>query len=183
MTDATRYLEPLAPPSSLAALAPDLLEAADSFIRHNSNFESSIVQQRVVANVGAASDAMHAFAIPIQEAILTMDSALRWLMFWWTAIENKETGDLPVDDFTINGAMTIISQVYDIAYQDQILQHFEVESDDEGDDSDTDDEDDKDDELDAGARLGAETDPFVELSGVEFGGATPDMLLPASEEL
>jgi len=121
---------------TLANLAPELFDASDSFIRQNSNFESSIVQQRVIDSIGAASDAMLAFAIPLQNAILTMDGALRWALFWWSAVEHQDTGGLPLDGFTLNGAMATISQVYDIAYQEQVLQHFEGESDDdEGDDS------------------------------------------------
>lgn len=126
-------------PTTLAGSVPDLFDAIEGFIRQNANFESSIVQKRVVDEIGAATDVMVAFAVPMQNALLSMDGALRWAMFWRAAIDRNDTADFPSDMFTADAAIRLITQVYDTGFQDAVLQYFEESDssdDDEGDEGD-----------------------------------------------
>jgi hypothetical protein len=121
--------------SALSDLAPTLFKAVESFIHQNATFESSIVQKRVIDEVGSATDIMVAFAIPMQNTLLTMDGALRWVMFWRSAIDQDEMDAFPSDTFTADAAIRLISQVYDLGFQDAVSHHFE-ESDSEEDEGD-----------------------------------------------
>jgi len=51
--------------SMLSSTAPELFDAIGSFIHQNANFESSLVQTRVVNEIGAATDIMQVFAIAV----------------------------------------------------------------------------------------------------------------------
>jgi hypothetical protein len=137
----------------LADRSPELFDAIESFIHQNAIFDSSIVQKRVIDEIGDATDAMVAFAIPMQNALLSMEGALHWAMFWRTAVDNEDVRSFPAKSFSADAAIRLISQVYDIRFQDAIMQHFE------GSDSDSEDEGDDEDSSDGGAEFPATGDP------------------------
>ena len=55
--------------------------AIDSFIRSNSNFESSIIINAATEEVEQCTSMQLAFAVPLQHKLLTLDSALKWVFF------------------------------------------------------------------------------------------------------
>jgi len=126
---------------TLADTAPELFDAIEGFIQQNAQFESSVVQARVIDAIGASTEIMGAFAIPMQHTLISMDGALRWAMFWRMAVDRGETKDFPSDAFSCDAAIRLITKIYDLGVKDAITQHFEAsdDSDDEGDDEEDDD--------------------------------------------
>ena len=134
-----------------------LLLAIDSFIRGNSNFESSIVVNTAIEELEQCASLQQCFALPIQHKLFNIDTALKWILFLNIVpekiveqnAEDEEFSPLVEEfnsfsEFSCSDAMKLIASIYDIGVQDIVLSHLEDdESDDESDeDSDGDDIDD-----------------------------------------
>jgi hypothetical protein len=131
-----------------------LLCPMDSFIRGNGNFESSMVINAAIDDLEKCSSFQQCFAIPLQHKLFNMETALKWVLFLnivpQKIIEHSTDDEefmQTVDEFkefssfSCEGAMGLISSIYDLGIQDTILSHLEDDDDDE-DDEDEDDEDD-----------------------------------------
>jgi hypothetical protein len=124
-----------------------LLMAMDSFIRGNSNFESSIVVNTAIEELEQCASLQQCFALPIQHKLFNIDTALKWILFLNIVpekiveqnAEDEEFAPL-VDEFnsfsvfSCSDAMKLIASIYDIGIQDIVLSHLDDESDGESDD-------------------------------------------------
>jgi len=130
-----------------------LLCPMDSFIRGNGNFESSMVINAAIDDLEKCSSFQQCFAIPLQHKLFNMETALKWVLFLnivpQKIIEHSTDDEefmQTIDEFkefssfSCEGAMGLISSIYDLGIQDAILSH--LEDDDDDDDEDDDDEDD-----------------------------------------
>jgi hypothetical protein len=139
-----------------------LLLAIDSFIRGNSNFESSIVVNTAIEELEQCSSLQQCFALPIQHKLFNIDTALKWILFLNIVPEkiveqNAEDEEfMPLveefnsfSEFSCSDAMKLIASIYDIGVQDIVLSHLEDdESDSDEEDEDEEDEEDGDDDND-----------------------------------
>ena len=133
-----------------------LLMAMDSFIRGNSNFESSIVVNTAIEELEQCASLQQCFSLPIQHKLFNIDTALKWILFLNIVpekiveqnAEDEEFAPL-VDEFnsfsvfSCKDAMKLIASIYDIGIQDIVLSHLDDESDDESDDEDGDEDEDE----------------------------------------
>lgn len=114
-----------------------LSAAVKSFIDSNSNFESSVPVDSAIAEISNMTDLMSVFALPLQHRLFSFDTALRWVLFLSVAPEKAVTlGDeqfSPHCQFSAEGALSIITQVFDRGIQDCVYDHFDEEEDDEDD--------------------------------------------------
>ena len=125
-----------------------LYVAIDSFIRSNSNFESSVVINAAIEEIEQCSSLQLVFTVPLQHKLLTFDSALKWVLFLTIIMSNliidedeetdDETKEMNIkmntfDDFSASDAIKLIASVYDIGIQENVLCHIEDESDSESD--------------------------------------------------
>jgi len=133
-----------------------LLLAIDSFIRGNSNFESSIVVNTAIEELEQCASLQQCFALPIQHKLFNIDTALKWILFLNIVpekiveqnAEDEEFAPLVEEfnsfsEFSCSDAMKLIASIYDIGIQDIVLSH--LEDDDSDDDSDEDDNSDGED--------------------------------------
>lgn len=114
----------------------ELSLAIESFLRENTNFESSVPVNSAVDAMAALTDIQEVFMLPLQRQLLNMDGALRWALFLALApARAEECGDRPFSaaPFSADAAMALISSVYDLGVGDAVYAHFEEESDDESD--------------------------------------------------
>ncbi len=130
--------------------------AIDSFIRSNSNFESSIVINTAIEEIEQCDSLQNVFTIPLQHKLLTLESALKWVFFLTVIIQNLTIPDEEDDDeikelfqklnefniFSSNDALKLIASIYDIGTQEMVLAHID-------DESDSDSESDSDPELES----------------------------------
>uniref|UniRef100_A0A6C0I2H8 Uncharacterized protein n=1 Tax=viral metagenome TaxID=1070528 RepID=A0A6C0I2H8_9ZZZZ len=139
-----------------------LLLAIDSFIRGNSNFESSIVLNTAIEELEQCESLQQCFALPIQHKLFNIDTALKWVLFLNIVPEkiveqNAEDEEFTplveefnlFSEFSCSDAMKLIASIYDIGIQDIVLSHLEDESDEESDedsDGDSDEDEDEDEE-------------------------------------
>jgi hypothetical protein len=132
-----------------------LLLAIDSFIRGNSNFESSIVVNTAIEELEQCSSLQQCFALPIQHKLFNIDTALKWILFLNIVpekiveqnAEDEEFSPLVEEfnafsEFSCSDAMKLIASIYDIGVQDIVLSHLEDDESDESDDESDGDEDD-----------------------------------------
>ena len=113
-----------------------LYHAIEGFVRANCNFESSVPINTAVEELGRCAGLQDAFAIPLQRQLFNMDAALRWVLFLAVAPQRaEEEGDAPCapGSFSCEGALGLISQVYDMGTQDSIWDHFESDDEEEDD--------------------------------------------------
>jgi hypothetical protein len=111
-----------------------LFRAISSYVRSNTNFESSIPTDAAIEEIGNCLTLGEAFRIPLQRQIFSMDSALRWVLFLGAApTRAEEEGDQPLTGkaFSPAEALDLITQVYDLGMQEAVWDHFEVDEDDE----------------------------------------------------
>lgn len=123
--------------------------AIDSFIRSNSNFESSLVINAAIDEIEQCDSLQSVFSVPLQHKLLTLDSALKWAFFLTIIIPNlitvpedgeeddEETTEFNTkltefDIFSSNDALKLIASVYDLGVQETVLCHI-----DDGSDSDS----------------------------------------------
>ena len=71
--------------------------AIDSFIRSNSNFESSVVINSAIEEIEQSSSLQLVFSVPLQHKLLTLDSALKWVFFLTIIIPNIISSSAPED--------------------------------------------------------------------------------------
>lgn len=114
---------------------PILYEAACAFITEHCNFESSVVLERVLKELGKTCTLQDAFAVPLTHHLLDLSSALTWALFLHCGPERaqKDGEEPPAHAFSARSALSLIAQVYDNGLQSQVLDHFEPDSDDESD--------------------------------------------------
>ena len=121
--------------------------AIDSFIRSNSNFESSVIINAAVEELEQCTSLQLAFAVPLQHKILTLESSLKWVFFLTNIISNLTSTEADAevdaeadaedaklkefDDFNSNEALKLIASVYDIGVQETVLCHIDEDSDSE----------------------------------------------------
>src|SRR3954469_3688670 len=83
-------------PSTALETHAVLSAAVDGFVRENSNFESSFALDAALADANASPDLHSLFQAPLQHKILSMEGALRWLLFLHVAPGRAEQeGDPP----------------------------------------------------------------------------------------
>jgi hypothetical protein len=121
---------------------PAFFNAIDNFVRANTNFESSVPLNAAIDELENATRLQDIFQQPLQRQLFSFEAALRWALFMAVAPDHavKEGDPEFTDSFSVQDAMVLITQVYDIAVQDHVWEHFE---DDEEDESDEGDEDEK----------------------------------------
>ena len=112
---------------------PNLFNAIDSFIRANTNFESSVPVNAVIDDMDKCTRLQEIFQSPLQRQLFNMDAALRWALFMRCAPKRAlEEGDPAYTDrFDVEAAIDLIAQVYDIGVQEHVWEHFEIDSDDD----------------------------------------------------
>lgn len=128
-----------------------LLLAIDSFIRGNSNFESSIVVNTAIEELEQCVSLQQCFALPIQHKLFNIDTALKWILFLnivpekivEQSTEDEEFAPLVEEfnsfsEFSCSDAMKLIASIYDIGIQDIVLSHLEDDESDSDEDSDED---------------------------------------------
>lgn len=121
----------------------DLEAALRKFWTANSAVESSALIDRAVADSAAIESSQALFPIPIQNGILSMEGALKWVLFL-KALSTLEAADAAFDrTFSADAAMDLVVKVFDLGLQDEVWEHFE-DDDDEDEDDDEDDDDDAD---------------------------------------
>ena len=128
--------------------------AIESFIRSNSNFESSVVINAALEEIEQCASLQLTFSIPIQHKLLTLESVLKWVLFL-TVIpsallvdeedEEYKTKLSEFNQFSANEALKLVAEVYDMGVQDIILCHIEDDEEsedgsDEGSEEDSDGE-------------------------------------------
>jgi hypothetical protein len=137
-----------APPPHSARLfdaAPLMFEAAERYLRANSNFESSVVIQETVDALAEVATGDQLFALPLQHKLLSMDAALRWALFLAVAATHPNSDRFFADGpFDAQAALQLIGGVYDLGVKEAALDYL----DDDSDDSESDEEEP---ELEAGA--------------------------------
>ena len=121
-----------------------LLCPMDSFIRGNGNFESSMVINSAIDDLEKCSSFQQCFAIPLQHKLFNMETALKWILF--LNIIPQKIIEHSLDDeefmqtidefkefssFSCEGAMGLISSIYDLGIQDVILSHLDDDDDDD----------------------------------------------------
>ena len=130
--------------------------AIDSFIRSNSNFESSIIINAATEEVEQCTSMQLAFAVPLQHKLLTLDSALKWVFFLTIIIpsiisslapeegeeDDEETKEMNAkltefDTFLSTDALKLIASVYDLGVQEHVLCHIDDGSDSESSSSES----------------------------------------------
>lgn len=116
------------PPLSACGL---LYCAAESFIRDNAYFESSIPVNEALGELGRCATLEAAFAVPLQHKLFAMDTALLWLLFLRVAPGHAvEEGDKPFSaaaPFDAAEALSLLTQVYDLGVQDAVWGYFAEE--------------------------------------------------------
>ena len=120
-----------------------LFGAVEGFLSANCNFESSVPVKAALEELGKSTTLEEAFMTPLQRQLFGMDSALRWVLFLTVApgrAEKEGDAAFAAGNFSPQGALTLVSQVYDIGVQEAVWDHFE------GDEDEDDDEDDEDSE-------------------------------------
>jgi hypothetical protein len=118
-----------------------LFRAVEGFVNANRNFESTILVETAIDDIGKSTTLQGAFMVPLQRQLFNMDSALRWILFLTVAPERAEKeGDAPFapGSFSSQEALGLVTQVYDLGVQETVWEHFD-------DDDDEDDEDDDED--------------------------------------
>lgn len=128
--------------SSAASIAdcPQLFRAVSSFVHAHTNFESMVLTDELIAQIGKCTTLAAAFECPIKSARFSMDSALHWLVFLHMAVDHAgELGDPTAGLAPLNTAtaIKIITDVYDTGVEDTVWEHF---ADDDASDEDDDDE-------------------------------------------
>jgi hypothetical protein len=141
-----------------------LLCAMDSFIRGNSNFESSMVINSAITELEQCNSIQQCFSIPLQHKLFNMDSALKWVLFLSIIpekiieqfAEDEDFSEMKDDfnefsKFSESLSLKLIASVYDIGLQEHVLSHLDEDSGDEDSgDGDSGDEDSGDDDSDDG---------------------------------
>jgi hypothetical protein len=115
---------------------PLLASAAEKLIRDHSNFDSSLIVEATVTEMGQAKTLGELFDIPIKNFSLDTESALIWMMFLtYGPAKAVEEGDapFPMGDYTPLKAIGRIHDVYDLSMGEYIDAYFEEDSDDESD--------------------------------------------------
>jgi hypothetical protein len=130
---------PTKPESKLEG-SPILFQAIESFVRENTIIESSIPIEAAIGELAQCVDMMSVFTVPLQRGLFGMDSALRWLLFLTVApvkAVSESYDDPPFSSETplsVQTALTLLTQVYDLGVQEAALDHFEEdESEDDAD--------------------------------------------------
>lgn len=151
------------PPAAAPPLSeyPALFEAAGSFVRTNSQFESSVAIEAVVREVGLCTDAQAAFATPLSHKLFSMDAALRWALFLAVAPERAaQEGDALAGEaalpwrLQLAEAFGLVAAVYDLSVQDAVWTHFEDDDEDDDEEEDDEEEDDEPEEATPAVRGG-----------------------------
>ncbi len=119
-----------------------LLGAVDSFIRANTNFESSVPINAAIDAMEGLSTREAIFSEPLQRQMFNLEAALRWALFMEVAPARAvEEGDPAfADEFTASKSLALVSGVYDVGVQEAVWEHFE-DSDSESDEEDEGEED------------------------------------------
>jgi hypothetical protein len=124
-----------------------LADAVESFVRSNSNFESSTVNDGVIADLKKCTDLNVLFLLPLQRRIFSMSSALTWVLFVKSMPVSVGDEDMPPFSeqvqFSADNALEMLAKVYDQGMEETIWEHFaddESEDEDEGEDEDEDEE-------------------------------------------
>ena len=103
---------------------PLLASAAEKLIRDHSNFDSSLIVEATVTEMGQAKTLGELFDIPIKNFSLTYGPA--------KAVEEGDA-PFPMGDYTPLKAIGRIHDVYDLSMGEYIDAYFEEDSDDESD--------------------------------------------------
>jgi hypothetical protein len=131
-------------PEPTGALAEHevLFCAAESFIRGNATFESSVPINAAVDEAGQCADLGALFAIPLQHKLFAMDTALRWVLFLSVAPGRAvQEGDALFSaqaPFSAQEALALLAVVYDVGVQEAVWEYFEPEDNGEDDEDDAD---------------------------------------------
>jgi len=122
---------------------PVLYDAIDSFIRANTNFESSIPINSAIDAMEGFTSRFEIFQEPLQRQMFNLESALLWALFMTKAPKRAETEGEPAfaDEYTANRALDLIADVYDVGVQSTVWEHFENSEESESDESEDQNED------------------------------------------
>jgi hypothetical protein len=108
---------------------PALWQAVEEFIKQNACFASSIPIDAAMQELGDCTDIQNLFAIPMQHRIISMDVALRWMLFLHRAPQRAvEAGDEPFSkdvEFSADGALALIADVYDLGVNEAVYDFFD----------------------------------------------------------
>lgn len=117
--------------SRLIDAAPLLFDAAERYLRANSNFESSVVIQETVDALAEVTTGDELFALPLQHKLLSMDAALRWALFLAVAATHPNSDQFfESGPFDAQAALQLIGGVYDMGIKEAVLDYLEDDSDD-----------------------------------------------------
>ena len=111
-----------------------LYRAVLSFIRDNSNFESSVPVQALIEKIGKCISLQEVFFLPIQSRLFDFDTSLLWIFFLTIAPQRAESdGDTLNEfaEFSCQDAMAVLPQVYDTGIESSVLCYFDADDDDE----------------------------------------------------
>lgn len=94
-----------------------LFSAISRFIQANYNFESSVIINDAISEIGKSCNLQDAFAAALQHQIFNTEAALRWVLFLTVAPPQLASGADGVGinlEFSSKTALELISNVYDI---------------------------------------------------------------------
>jgi len=107
----------------------ELTLAIESFLRENTNFESSIPVNGALDAIAPLTTLQEVFTLPLQRQLLGLEGALKWALFLSLAgARAVDAGDAPYSaaaPFSAAAALTLIAQVYDLGVSEVVDAHFE----------------------------------------------------------
>ena len=133
--------------SSLAS-HENLFHAIGRYLDENAVVQSSPLISELIAGIGECTTLSDVFTFPIVRGTFSYDGALAWLMFVHCApAVAVEEGDAPFPsgEFTADGALKKIGEIYDRAIDENVLGYFD-EDESSGSESEDYSEDDDEDE-------------------------------------
>ena len=119
---------PAAPATPLSE-HEELTLAVESFLRENTNFESSIPVNGALDAIAPLTTLQEVFTLPLQRQLLGLEGALKWALFRSLAgARAVDAGDAPYSaaaPFSASAALALIAQVYDLGISEVVDAHFE----------------------------------------------------------
>ena len=107
----------------------ELTLAVESFLRENTNFESSIPVNGALDAIAPLTTLQEVFTLPLQRQLLGLEGALKWALFLSLAgARAVDAGDAPYSaaaPFSAAAARALIAQVYDLGVSEVVDAHFE----------------------------------------------------------
>ena len=128
-----------APPQTLADSAV-FFAAVESFVRAHANIDASHPINTALAALGACNSLQTMFVVPLKERIFNLESVLQWALFLMVA-SSQESSPFPPKSFSVQAAMEITAQLYDLGIDEMVWTHFEAPDDEDEDDGEEDEVD------------------------------------------